>query len=88
MKVAFLSKTEINISHLTAGLAPHQVTACRTREELLDAVPGIEVLVVQNQGFPHHTVDATCLEAGKGLRLVQHHGVAYEATDVEAAGRL
>ncbi len=88
MKVAFLSKTEINISYLIAGLAPHQVTACRTRQELLNAVPGMEVLVVQNQGFPHHTVDASCLEAGKGLRLVQHHGVACDATDVEAATRL
>lgn len=88
MKVAFLSKTEINIGHLTAGLAPHPVTACRTRDELLAAVPGIEVLVVQNQGFPHHTVDAACLEVGNGLRLVQHHGVACDATDVEAATRL
>lgn len=88
MKVAFLSKTEVNISHLTAGLAPHQVTACRTREALFDTVPSVDVLVVQNQGFRHHTVDATCLEAGKGLRLVQHHGVACDATDVEAATRL
>lgn len=88
MKIAFLSKTEINISHLTTALAPHPVIACRTREALLQAIPGVDVLVVQNQGFPHHTVDAACLEAGKGLRLVQHHGVACDATDVEAATRL
>ncbi len=88
MKIAFLSRTEINIRHLTAGLAPHPVTPCRSRDELLSAMGGIEVLVVQNQGFPHHTVDARCLEAGVKLRLVQHHGVACDATDVETATRL
>ena len=36
MKIAFLSRTEVNIGHLTAGLAPHPVTACRTKEALLD----------------------------------------------------
>lgn len=88
MKIAFLSRTEINIDHLVAGLAPHPVTPCRTREQLIRAIAGIEVLVVQNQGFHRHTVDAACLEAGKGLRLIQHHGVACDATDVEAATRL
>ncbi len=88
MKVAFLSKTEVNIGYLTTGLAPHPVTACRTREALLDAIRGVEVLVVQNQGFPHHAIDAACLEAGRHLRLIQHHGVACDATDVEVATRL
>jgi phosphoglycerate dehydrogenase-like enzyme len=88
MKIAFLSKTEINIRHLTEGLAPHDVVPCRSRDELLGAMPGVEVLVVQNQGFPHHTVDADCLRAGAALRLVQHHGVACDATDVGAATRL
>lgn len=88
MRVAFLSKTEVNIGHLTAGLAPHPVTACRSKQALLDTIAEAEILVVQNQGFPHHAVDAACLTAGRNLRLIQHHGVACDATDVEAATRL
>jgi len=88
MKIAFLSKTEVNIRHLAAGMAPHELVPCRSRDQLRLAMPEIEVLVVQNQGFPHHAVDAACLAAGRKLRLVQHHGVACDATDVEAATRL
>lgn len=88
MKIAFLSKTEINIRFLADGLAPHEVIACRTREELMAGISSAVVLVVQNQGFPHHTVDTACLESATALRLVQHHGVACDATDVEAATRL
>jgi D-3-phosphoglycerate dehydrogenase len=88
MKIGFLSKTEVNIAHLTAGLAPWEVTACRTVAELQRAMSGLDVLVVQNQGFHHHAVDAGCLERAQRLRLVQHHGVATDATDVEAATRL
>ena len=85
MKVAFLSKTEISIRYLTEGLAPHTVTPCRSRDELLRAMPGVDVVVVQNQGFHHRTIDDACFEAGRRLRLVQHHGVATDVTDVEVA---
>jgi phosphoglycerate dehydrogenase-like enzyme len=88
MKIAFLSKTEVNIRHLSEGLAPHPVTPCRSPSELLPVLAGADVLVVQNQGFAHQTVDRTCLEAGRHLKLIQHHGVACDATDVEAATRL
>jgi phosphoglycerate dehydrogenase-like enzyme len=88
MKIGFLSKTEVNIAHLAAGLAPWEVTACRTVAELERAMPGLDVLVVQNQGFHHHAVNSACLEQARRLRLVQHHGVATDATDVEAATRL
>lgn len=88
MKIGFLSKTEINISYLTEGLLPHPVTACRSRKELLEAAPSLDVLVVQNQGFPPGIVDEQCLRAAQGLRLVQHHGVASDATDIDAAARL
>jgi len=88
MKITFLSKTEINIRYLTEGLAPHPVTACRSRAELLRALPETEVLVVQNQGFAHGTVDAECLRAAPRLRLIQHHGVAHDATDAREATRL
>jgi phosphoglycerate dehydrogenase-like enzyme len=88
MRIAFLSRTELNIRHLAEGMAPYPVTPCRSRDELLRVLPETDVLVVQNQGFAHHTVDAACLAAGGQLRLVQHHGVACDATDVEAATRL
>jgi D-3-phosphoglycerate dehydrogenase len=87
MKVAFLSKTEISIRYLTEGLAPFPVTACRGRDELLRAIPDADVVVVQNQGFHQRTFDAQCFEAARRLRLVQHHGVACDVTDVEAATR-
>jgi phosphoglycerate dehydrogenase-like enzyme len=88
MKIAFLSRTEVNIGHLTAGLAPYDVMACRTPAELLRTIALADVLVVQNQGFHPHTVNAACFEAARRLRLVQHHGVACDATDLEAATRL
>ena len=88
MKIAFLSKTEINIRFLTEGLAGHEVVPCRSKAELLRTIPAIEVLVVQNQGFGHHTVDAQCLRAARHLRLIQHHGVACDATDEKAAATL
>jgi phosphoglycerate dehydrogenase-like enzyme len=88
MRIAFLSKTEINIALLKQGLSAHEVTPCRSRDELLRELPRAEVLVVQNQGFPHGTVDAECLRAARRLRLIQHHGVGCDATDVEEAHRL
>lgn len=88
MQIAFLSRTEINIKYLLQGLAPYRVTVCRSKEELLAAIPATEVLVVMNQGFPYHTVDARCLGAAKRLRLIQHLGVACDATEVETAARL
>ncbi len=88
MNIAFLSKTELNIRFLIEGLAGYAVIPCRSRAELLQALPMVEVLVVQNQGFAHHTVDAECLRAARHLRLIQHHGVACDATDAQAAGKL
>jgi phosphoglycerate dehydrogenase-like enzyme len=87
MNIAFLSKTELNIRYLAEGLVPHPVIACRSRDELLRALPGVDVLVVQNQGFGHKTVDAECLRAAGRLRLIQHHGVAHDATDAAEAAR-
>lgn len=88
MKIAFLSKTEINIRYVTAGLAPHDVTPCRSRFELLRAIPDMDILVLHNQGFAHGTVDEECLRVAKRLRLIQHHGVATDATDTRAAAVL
>lgn len=87
LRIAFLSRTEINIRFLSEGLPGHVVIPCRSREELLDVLPGVEALVVQNQGFARHTVDAECLRVAPRLQLIQHHGVAHDATDVCAAAR-
>ncbi len=88
MKISFLSKTEINISHFTRAMASHHVTVCRNRAQLLEAIRETEVLVVQNQGFARGTVDAECLGAARKLRLIQHHGVTCDITDVGAAAKL
>lgn len=88
MNISFLSKTEINIKYLIDGLALHHVTICRSRTALLGAIREAEVLVVQNQGFARGTVDAECLGAARKLRLIQHHGVTCDITDVAAAANL
>jgi D-3-phosphoglycerate dehydrogenase len=43
------------------------------------------VLVVQNRGFPFHVVDSQVLNRASRLRLIQHYGVSYDGTDIEAA---
>ena len=45
-------------------------------------------MVAQNVGFQFHTIDAEVLALGKNLRLIQHFGVAWDATDAEEARRL
>lgn len=85
MKIAILCKTEIHIQHLVDRLKPWPTTVCRSKQELLKVLPEAEVLVALNQGFPFQLVDEECLRAAKHLRLIQHYGVACDATDVAAA---
>lgn len=85
--ITFLSKVDINIRNLQAGLAPRRVRSVRNREELLRCIGDTEVLIVQNQGFGRNTVDDGVLERAGRLKLIQHHGVACDVTDVEAATR-
>lgn len=86
MKITVLTKSAVSIDSLERALAPWApLTACASREALLAAAPSTEILVVQNKGFGYRTVDAEVLAAAPRLRLIQHHGVMHDATDVPAA---
>jgi D-3-phosphoglycerate dehydrogenase len=85
MRIGFLSKVQVNIDCVRRELAPREIVIVRSREDLLARLPELEVLVVQNQGFAHGMLAADCLDTGKRLRLIQHHGVTPDTTDVEAA---
>lgn len=85
LKIAFLSKVDVNIRQVQAVFAPQPVANVRTRQELIEAIPDIDILIVQNQGFKRKSIDAECLRNAGRLRLIQHHGVAADTTDVTAA---
>jgi D-3-phosphoglycerate dehydrogenase len=51
-------------------------------------LPAAEVLVAQNKGFPYRIIDAAALRRAKRLRLIQHHGASYDASDTAAAAQL
>lgn len=88
MNISILSKTQIHIDHLVDRLKEWPVSVCRSRDDLRAAIPDTDVLIVLNQGFHFHLVDEEMLTATKRLKLIQHYGVATDATDVEAATRL
>lgn len=89
MKIAILSSAPVSIASLRDALKEYPpLTVCQTREALLDALPAAEVLVAQNKGFPYHIIDASALKRAQRLRLIQHHGVSYDASDAAAAAQL
>ena len=89
MKIAILSSAPVSIASLRDALKEYPVlTVCETKEALLDALPEAEALVAQNKGFPYHVIDAAALQRAARLRLIQHHGVSFDATDAAAAARL
>lgn len=85
LNIGFLSKTEINIERLCNALAPRRLTVCRSKKELYAHIEAFDVLIVQNQGFKRGTVDAEILARASQLRMIQHHGVATDITDIQAA---
>jgi phosphoglycerate dehydrogenase-like enzyme len=87
LKIGFLSKVDVNIENIAKTFAPTPVISCRNKEELAKEIAGLEVLIVQNQGYGRDTVDAALIEKGKQLKLIQHHGVATDITDIAAARR-
>jgi phosphoglycerate dehydrogenase-like enzyme len=88
LKIGFLSKVDIHIKQVTSVFAPEPVQICRTKEELAEAIGDLEVLIAMNQGYERFTIDAGILAKAKNLRLIQHHGVATDITDIdEAAAR-
>jgi len=88
MNIALLCKTEIHIENVVKGLKPWPIAVCRSRNELQMAILNADVLIALNQGFHFHTVDEEILATAKNLRLIQHYGVSWDATDAVAARKL
>ena len=62
-----------------------EITFCPDKDSLLAALPGAEILIVQNKGFPFRMIDGSLLDCAPKLKLIQHHGVMCDATDAVAA---
>ena len=86
MKITALTKAPVSVDSLERALTPYlPITACASRDELLAQIADTDILVVQNKGFGFRIVDADLLARAKQLKLIQHHGVMYDATDAFAA---
>ncbi|MEQ1775052.1 MAG: NAD(P)-dependent oxidoreductase [Burkholderiales bacterium] len=86
MKITALTKAPVSVDSLERALTPYlPITACASRDELLTQIADTDILVVQNKGFGFRIVDADVLARAKQLKLIQHHGVMYDATDAVAA---
>lgn len=89
MNIAVLCSAPISIDSLRNALQPYlPLTICQNRDQLARALPSADILVAQNKGFHFHIVDAELLATAKRLKLIQHHGVSYDATDAKAAAAL
>ncbi len=89
MNIAILCSAPVSVASLENALKPYlPVTVCANRDELARALPTADILVTQNKGFPFHIISAELLATAKQLKLVQHHGVSYDATDATAAAKL
>lgn len=86
MKITALTKAVVSVDSLERALAPYlPITACVSREQLAKEIVDTDILVVQNKGFGFRIIDAELLARAKQLKLIQHHGVMYDATDAQAA---
>lgn len=85
LKIGFLSKVDIHIDEVAALFAPEPVLNFQTRGELAAGIGDLDVLIAMNQGYTQFTIDAEMLAKADKLKLVQHHGVAADITDVDAA---
>ena len=89
MNIAILCSAPISIDSLQRALKSYlPVTVCQNRDQLARALPSADILVAQNKGFHFHIIDAELLATAKRLKLIQHHGVSYDATDAKAAAAL
>jgi len=89
MNIAILCSAPISIDSLQRALKPYMpVTVCQNQDQLAQALPTAEILVAQNKGFHYHIVSAELLKTTRKLKLIQHHGVSYDATDAQAARAL
>ncbi|MBM3343146.1 MAG: hypothetical protein FJY56_13685 [Betaproteobacteria bacterium] len=86
MKITALTKAPVSVDSLERALTPYlPITACASREALEKEIADTDILVVQNKGFGFRIIDADLLSRAKRLKLIQHHGVMYDATDAQAA---
>lgn len=89
MNIAILCSAPISIASLENALKPYlPLTVCQNRDQLARALPSADILVAQNKGFHFHIVEAALLATARRLKLIQHHGVSYDATDAKAAAAL
>lgn len=89
MNIAVLCSAPISIASLENALKPYlPITVCQNRDQLARALPSADILVAQNKGFHFHIIDAELLATARRLKLIQHHGVSYDATDAKAAAAL
>ncbi len=88
-KIAILTKAAVSVDSLERAFAPFlPLIVCSSREELKAAASVADFFVVQNKGFGFRIIDADLLAQAKKLKLIQHHGVMYDATDAAAAKSL
>lgn len=85
MKITALTKAPVSVDSLERALTPYlPITACASREALEKEIADTDILVVQNKGFGFRIIDADLLSRAGQLKLIQHHGVMYDATDAQA----
>ena len=88
-KIAILTKAAVSVDSLERAFAPFlPLVVCSSREELKEAAATADFIVAQNKGFGFRIIDADLLSQAKNLKLIQHHGVMYDATDAQAARAL
>jgi D-3-phosphoglycerate dehydrogenase len=86
MNIAILCSAQISIESLQRAFKSYPpLTVCQNRDQLARALTSADILVAQNKGFHYHIVSADLLATARRLKLVQHHGVSYDATDAKAA---
>jgi D-3-phosphoglycerate dehydrogenase / 2-oxoglutarate reductase len=88
MKITALTKAPVSVESLERALTPWlPITACASREALAKEIADTDILVVQNKGFGFRIIDDDLLASAQRLKLIQHHGVMYDATNAEAVRR-
>ena len=85
-RIAILTKAAVSVDSLARAFEPYlPLIVCSSRDELKAAAPEADFFVVQNKGFGFRIIDADLLGRAGRLKLIQHHGVMYDATDAPAA---
>src|SRR5688572_25086707 len=89
VKIAIMTKAAVSVESLERAFESFlPLIVCRSPEELKAAASEADFFVVQNKGFGYRVINADVLANAKKLKLIQHHGVMYDATDAAAAKSL